>query len=377
MDFALTQEQEDVKALAAKILSDLAPIEKLPSFEQGQDWYDDRLWQELAKANLLGVGLPADVGGLGMGLAETCTLLEELGRWCAPVPVWPTLVLGAMAIDEFGTEEQRHAILPEVVAGRMVLTAALAEEGLSDPQRPACEARDAGDGWTLHGRKAFVPAARLAGRVLVPARTEKHGIAVFLIDPKAQGVGLEAQAATTGEYHYRVHLDGIAVGSSDLLGKAGEGKRVVDWIVDRGIAGLCAMEVGVAERALRMAAEYTSSRKQFGKPIATFQAVAQRAADAYIDLEAVRLATWQAIWRLANRLPARRELEIAKFWASEGGHRVCYAAQHLHGGIGVDTDYPLHHYYLLSRQIEMTLGGTHTHLAALGRRLAETPAGTH
>jgi alkylation response protein AidB-like acyl-CoA dehydrogenase len=124
-----------------------------------------------------------------------------------------------------------------------------------------------------------------------------------------------------------------------------------------------------------MTAKYTSERKQFGKPIATFQAVAQRAADAYIDVEAIRLSTWQALWRLATGRPARRELLIAKFWASEGGHRACYAAQHLHGGIGVDTDYPLHRYYLMSRQIELTLGGAHAQLARLGRLLAdERPA---
>jgi alkylation response protein AidB-like acyl-CoA dehydrogenase len=119
-----------------------------------------------------------------------------------------------------------------------------------------------------------------------------------------------------------------------------------------------------------MTAQYTASRKQFDKPIATFQAVAQRAADAYIDLEAMRLSAQQAIWRLASGRDADRELAIAKFWAAEGGHRVCYAAQHLHGGIGVDTDYPLHHYYLKSRHIELTLGGSHTHLMSLGERLA-------
>jgi alkylation response protein AidB-like acyl-CoA dehydrogenase len=130
------------------------------------------------------------------------------------------------------------------------------------------------------------------------------------------------------------------------------------------------MELGAAERALRMTAKYTSERKQFGKVIATFQAVAQRAADAYIDVEAIRLTTWQAVWRLAEKLPARRELSIAKYWASEGGHRACYAAQHLHGGIGVDKDYPLHRYYLLSKRIELTLGGAQEHLARVGAMLA-------
>jgi alkylation response protein AidB-like acyl-CoA dehydrogenase len=183
-------------------------------------------------------------------------------------------------------------------------------------------------------------------------------------------VELEPAATTTGDQEYRLVLEGAHVDGSDALGRPGAGPAIIDWILDRTLAGLCALELGVAGRALRMTADYTGQRKQFGKAIATFQAVAQRAADAFIDVEAIRLATWQALWRLDEGLPASREVAVAKFWAAEGGHRACYAAQHLHGGIGVDTDYPLHHYYLMSRQIELTLGGAHAQLARLGDMLA-------
>jgi alkylation response protein AidB-like acyl-CoA dehydrogenase len=369
VEFSLTQEQQDIKALAAKIFSDLAPPESLPDFEQPQDWFDEKLWKELAGAQLLGVGLPEDVGGLGMGIFEVCVLLEEAGRVCAPVPLWPTLLLGAAAIDAHGTPEQRRALLPRVTAGDATLTAALVEEASRDPLLPSCTAERDGRGWVLDGVKAFVPAANAATRILVSARTGGSSLGVFLVEPDAPGVTLEAQATTTGENEYRVTLRRVRIEADAVLGTGENGAAIVEWIVERAIAGLCAMEIGVAEKALRMAAEYTSNRKQFGKPIATFQAVAQRAADAYIDLEAVRLSAWQAAWRLANGLPAKRELAIAKFWAAEGGHRVCYAAQHLHGGIGVDKDYPLHHFYLQSRHIELTLGGAHTHLTALGRML--------
>src|SRR5437773_1872882 len=123
-------------------------------------------------------------------------------------------------------------------------------------------------------------------------------------------------------------------------------------------------------RRLRVTAEYTVRREQFDRPIASFQAVHQRAADAYIDVEAIRLTTWQAAWRLAAGLPASAAVAVAKFWASEAAHRVVYAAQHLHGGIGVDVDYPLHRYYLWSKQIELTLGSGTRQLARLGADLA-------
>jgi alkylation response protein AidB-like acyl-CoA dehydrogenase len=278
--------------------------------------------------------------------------------------------MGAAPIVEFGTDAQKRALLPAVTAGKSILTAALAEEGTRDALAPLTRARRDGAGWKLDGTKAYVPVAALASHILIPASTDSGKTAVFVVERAARGVSLEAQATTTGELEYRVTLAGVMLADGAKLGDGKRDAEILPWIINRTIAGLCATELGIADRALRMTAEYTATRKQFDKPIATFQAVAQRAADAYIDLEAMRLSSQQAIWRLASGLDATRELGIAKFWASEGGHRVVYAAQHLHGGIGVDTDYPLHHYYLKSRQIELTLGGSHTHLMALGERLA-------
>src|SRR5262249_52617801 len=141
------------------------------------------------------------------------------------------------------------------------------------------------------------------------------------------------------------------------------GREAAEWLVERATAGLCAMQLGVAGRALRMTAEDTTQREQFRKPIASFPAVPPRAPPPFIDVEAIRLTTWQAAWRLASDRPAATEVAIAKFWASEAAHRVTYAAQHLHGGIGVDVDYPLHRYYLWSKQIELTLGSQTRQLA--------------
>jgi alkylation response protein AidB-like acyl-CoA dehydrogenase len=370
MDFSFTQEQEDLKGLAAKILDDMVPGDALPRFEEPQDWYDGKLWGELAKAQLLGLALPEDVGGMGMGFIEVALLLEQVGRTLAPVPCLPTLVMAAAPIAEFGSPEQKQRILPDVVAGRLILTAALLDDGARAPYDLSTTAARDGADWRLDGVKSYVPAASLAGRIVVSARTADGGPTLFLVDPAAGGLELEAVATTTGENQYRLSMAGTHVEQRDVLGRPDDGVRILEWIVEHTLAGLCAMELGVAERALGMTAKYTSERKQFDKPIATFQAVAQRAADAYIDVEAIRLATWQAVWRLATGRPAAREVAIAKFWAADGGHRACYAAQHLHGGIGVDTDYPLHHYYLMSREIELTLGAAHAQLARLGAMLA-------
>ncbi|MCU1353986.1 MAG: acyl-CoA dehydrogenase, partial [Acidimicrobiales bacterium] len=237
------------------------------------------------------------------------------------------------------------------------------------PARPATTAVATDGGWRLDGEKRFVPAAHLAGRILVPAATD-GATTVFLVDPSAAGVSVERNTSTNLEPLGTVRLDGVEVGADAVLGGVGEGDRIVSWIFDRAIAALCATQGGVCDAATRLTAKYTSERRQFGSPIATFQAVAQRAADAYIDTEAIRLTAQQAAWRLAEGLDAAEALSIAKVWAAQGGQRVVHAAQHLHGGIGVDRDYPVHRYFRWAKQLEMSLGGSAAHLARLGDLIA-------
>lgn len=375
MDFSLTDDQQALQDLASKIIADHSAHERLKRIEAEPEWFDRELWNELARARLLGVAIPERWGGSGLGFLEVCLLLEAVGKHCAPIPAWPTLVLGALPILAFGTEEQGRDLLPPIVEGERILSAALVDTESEDPLRPAVSARRDGAVWRLEGTKMCVPVAHLAELVLVSARTTPNAVGLFLLDPNASGVRSQRQETTQGEPHFRIELDGAPVAERSVLGDPLAGTEQVRWLVERALAALCAIEVGVTERALRMTATYTSSREQFGKPIAKFQAVAQRAADAYIDLEAVRWTAWQAIWRLAAGLPAADELAIAKFWVGEGGHRIVYATQHLHGGIGVDLDYPLYRSYLWSKQIELTLGSATQHLAALGRRMAAAESG--
>jgi 3-oxocholest-4-en-26-oyl-CoA dehydrogenase beta subunit len=374
MEFAYSEDQQSLRELARKILEDRATHERLKEVEATADRVDHELWRELAKANLLGVAISEEYGGMGMSFLELCILLEEVGRAVAPVPAWPTLVLGALPVAKFGSPEQRRRLLPAVVAGEALLPAALVEPGSEDLTRPSTTARRDGAAFRLDGTKLCVSAGHLARRILVPARVEGGGVDVFLLDPQAPGVTLELQHATNHESQTKLTLEGAVVAGTDLLGDPNAGAALVRWLEQHATAALCAIQVGVSERALRITARYTTGREQFGRAIATFQAVGQRAADAYIDVEAMRLTTQQAVWRLAEGLPAEDAVAVAKFWAAEGGHAVGYAAQHLHGGIGVDIDYPIHRYYMWSKQIELTLGCASRQLEQLGVRLAEAPA---
>jgi len=376
MDLTFNEDQQAINDLAGRILSEQLPPERLAAIEAQPDWFAANTWAELARTQLLGVPLRDDVGGGGFSIAEACLVLEQIGRTAAPLPYLATVILGAMPIDQFGSAEQRRRYLPAVIDGSLILSAALAEAGnVLVPDVPATRATRDSTGWRLDGEKRFVSAAHLAGRMLVPARTGADGVGVFLVDPKAAGVVLERVQTTALEPQCVVTFSGTRVGEDDVLGDPERGGAIVDWIVQRAIAGLCGMQAGVCDAAVRLTAKHVSEREQFGTKVATFQAVAQRAADAYIDTQAVTLTARQAAWRLAANMPADEALAVAKFWAAEGGQRVAHAAQHLHGGIGVDTAYPLHRYFRWTKQIELTLGGATVHLLRLGNSIAARAPG--
>jgi 3-oxocholest-4-en-26-oyl-CoA dehydrogenase beta subunit len=371
MDFSFSEEQQDLQGLAQQILEGELSHERLKEVEGGDENFDRELWAKLADAGVLGIALPEANGGGGYGFLEAALVLEQIGRTVAPVPYYAT-VIAALPIARFGSDAQRAALLPGVASGETILSAALTEAG-TDPLHPVTTATPDGDGWTLDGVKDCVPAGPLADRVLVPAATPDGSVVIAIVDPSASGVTRERQDTTNHHPEARLTLQGVKVGASDVLGTPADGAAILSWTVERATAALCAIAIGICEEAVRMTAEYTKTREQFDRPIATFQAVGQRAADAYIDTEGVRLTAWQAIWRLAEDLPATVEVAVAKFWAAEGGQRVVHAAQHLHGGMGVDRDYPLHRYFLWAKWLELSLGGATRQLLTIGKHLADEP----
>jgi alkylation response protein AidB-like acyl-CoA dehydrogenase len=363
MDFTFTEEQETIAEIARQLFEHRATPEHLTEVEAGAVRYDAALWRELATADLLGIALPENVGGSEHGFLELALLLAEVGWSVAPVPVYATLLLGADTIARHGDEGQRQRYLPDVVTGSRLLTAGLAEPRRSDPTVPATTARRDRDGWRIDGSKEMVPAAQVAHTMLVPA-VDDDGVGVFMVDLNADGVELRPVTTTNGEPHADVFLNGAVVSGRDQLN--GNGAEMIESLHARALVGLCAIQLGVTERALRIAAAYTTEREQFGRPIGSFQAVQQRMADAFIDVEAIRWTMWQAAWLLGHGRRASREAGIAKFWAGEAGARIAATAQQVHGGIGIDTTYPLFRYFLWAKHNELTLGSASAQLARLG-----------
>ena len=372
MDFSTSDEQNSIRDLARGILDSELSRDRLKAAAATADGSDVALWKTLAEANLLGVAVPEAQGGMGLGLLEVCTLLEEIGRAVAPVPVLASLVLGGLPIARFGSDAQKERWLRALAAGDAVLTAALVDAGSDDVAQPATRAGRDGDSWLLDGVKRLVPAAARAARILVPARTAE-GVGIFLVDPNAAGVALTAQRTSTGERLFDVTLTGVRVAADDLLGgDAKNGAVALRWIHDCALTALCVTQVGVSERALEITAAYLKERIQFGVPIGSFQSVQHRAADCWIDLQSMRWTAWRAACRIAEDEDATRETMVAKFWAADGGSRLANTAQHLHGGLGVDVDYSIHRYFLWSKAIELSLGAATPQLVRLGLDMGST-----
>jgi len=371
MDFEWSEESRAISELASKILGTEVSEASLREVDQAGSFFHPRAWARLAEAGLLGVAIDGAHGGMGGGIAEVCSLLVSVGRHVAPIPAYACLALGALPLSRFGSADHRQRWLPKIAGGSAFVTAALEESGGRDRKHPATRAETNAQGLSIRGTKICVPLADKASMIVTAATHADGSIVVVLIDPKTRGVELTRNVATHGEPIFRVDLHDVQVAPSDVLAEGEAGAKALSWMVNAAVVCACAVELGVAERALEITARYTSERKQFGVAIGSFQAVRQRAADAYIDVEAIRLSMQQAAYLLDANRDADLACSVAKFQAADCGYRVTFTAQHLHGGMGYDIDYPLHRYYRWSKAIELSVGSAPEHLTQLGRMLSE------
>ena len=372
MDFNFSDDQKAIRELAYQIFTDRASDEFLLEFSRTEDTYDATLWQTLGEQGLLGVAIPESAGGTGLGLTELCMVLEEQGRRVAPVPLFASLVLGGLPLAEFGSEEQQQRYLPALASGSAKFSAAIAELGMNAAVATKVTATQTQEGWVLEGNKAAIPDGAVADYILVPAEDDEGHQTVFIIDVRAPGVNLHAvEIGLSGERAAHLGLKNVTVSNDAVLGPPGGGADIVEWLEQRANLCHCALQVGVTEEAMKRTAAFLGERKQFGVALGTFQALAMRMADSYIDVEGIRSTYWLALWRLSEGLDARAEVRVAKWWACDAAHRIVCSSQHMHGGIGADVEYPIHRFYLMAKQISYSLGNASQQLEQLGRLLAQ------
>ncbi|MCB1266172.1 MAG: acyl-CoA/acyl-ACP dehydrogenase [Mycobacterium sp.] len=365
MDFTRTEAAQDLSQLVGTIVDAVCTPQRQRELDGLGQRFDEELWSTLRDAGVLGAAVPEALGGAGFGVLEQTAVLTALGRQLAAVPYLESVVLGAGAMDRSAAGGLRQDWGVPAIAGEKVLTVALDGETGQGPVRAASSDR----GFLLTGARTQVPFGPIADAFLVPSETDT-GIKIFLVAADDPGVEVTALETTGLNSSGELRLSEVNLGADRLVGDA----QLLSWLATRRALGLAAFQLGVLERALELTAEYARTREQFDRPIGTFQAVSQRLADAYIDLKGLRLSCTQAAWRVSEELPAGVEVATAAFWAAEAGHRVAHTTVHVHGGVGIDVDHPVHRYFITAKQIEFSLGGATAALRAIGRELAETPA---
>jgi len=365
MDFSTTEAAHDLGGLVDTIVDAVCTPEHQRELDGLDQRFDRELWRKLIDADILSSASASSLGGDGFGVLEQVAVLVALGHQLAAVPYLESVVLAAGALARFGSGELQQSWGVPAVSGEKILTVALDGEMGEGP----VQATRAGDGYRLTGTRTQVGYGPAADAFLVPAETDS-GTAVFLVAADDPGVSVTALQTTGLGSVGHLALEGTEVNAGLRVG----GGDVVTWLGTVATLGRSAFQLGVLERGLQLTAEYARTREQFDRPIGSFQAVGQRLADGYIDVKGLRLTLTQAAWRVSEDIPADIDVASAAFWAADAGHRVAHTIVHVHGGVGVDTDHPVHRYFLAAKETEFALGGATGQLRRIGRELAETPA---
>lgn len=333
MDFDLSPEQQAVADVATSVLD------------------RDLSWEALVGGGVTALPVPERLGGDGVGLPEVATVLTEAGRHGAITPALATLGFGVVPLLDLASEEQQDRFLAGVAKGG-VLTAALNEPGAALPDRPGVAFADG----RLSGTKVGVGYAEQADWMIVTADS-----AVVVLSPKADGVRLARTPTSNGADEYTVTFDGVAVGDSDVL--VGASAHRVNQLA---LAAMGAYADGLVAGALRLTADYVANRKQFGKPLSTFQTVAAQLSEIYIASRTIDLAAKSVVWRLSEGRDADDDVDVLGYWIASQAPPVMQLCHHLHGGMGMDITYPMHRYYSTIKDLSRMLGGPSHRLDLVG-----------
>jgi pimeloyl-CoA dehydrogenase small subunit len=370
MDFDFTEEQRLLDETVRRLVKDEYDIVKRKSYMTEPTGFSRRLWERYAEIGLLGLPFAEAEGGFGGSAVETMIVMESFGRGLVVEPYLATVVLGGGLIALGGSAAQRAALLPQVAAGTLLLAFAHGERQsrytLSDVETAA---KREGSGFVLTGHKGVVLHGDSAQTLIVSARTagasrERKGITLFLVDAKSKGVGIRGYPTVDGLRAAEVSLDGVRVAPEAVLGTPEDAYVVIERVIDRAIAGLCAEAVGIIETLNTTTLDYLKTRKQFGVPIGSFQALQHRMADMVIEQEQAKsMAVLAALSAgLADDRERRRVISAAKVQIGKSGRFVGQQAIQLHGGIGMTDELGAGHYFKRLTMIDQTFGDSDHHL---------------
>ncbi len=373
MDFTLSEEQEMLKTMARDFLTDKCPKTLVKAMEEDEKGYSPEIWAEMADLGWMGLVFPEEYGGSEMSFLDLSVLLEETGRACLPGPFFSTVVLGGLPILEAGSDEQKQEYLPRIANGEAIFTLALTEDNAGyDAASMRVKATADGDGYTISGKKLFVPDANIADYMLVAARTDEKaedGITLFIVDAKSTGISHTVLKTIASDKLCEVVFDKVKVPKENILGEPNQGWELVKNIIEKATAAKCCTIVGAMELVLDMTVEYAKERKQYDRPIGSFQVIQHYCANMAIDVDGSRFSTYQAAWMLSEGKPCHKEVAIAKAWINEAFERFIALSHQIHGAIGVTIDHDLQYYTKRAKAATLTLGGSDYHREIVAREM--------
>lgn len=359
MDFGFNEEQEMLRQSARQFLETECSMTYVRKMMEDDTGYSEEQWKQMAALGWTGLLFPEEYGGLGLGMVELIVVLEEMGRVVMPGPFFATVLLGGLPIALAGSPAQKQRYLPALAAGEIKATMAHVESsGRWDAAGIALPAKKSGTTFSLSGTKLFVHDAHNADLLVVPARTTKRGVTLFLVDAKQAGVSTTVlKTMDQTRKLCEVKLDGVLVGKDAVLGPLHQGWALLDAVVDHAKVGICAEMTGGTQKALDMCVEYAKVREQFGRPIGSFQAIQHKCANMMVQAESAKSATYYAAWAVANQAPdAHLAACMAKAYCSEAYRNVTADGIQVHGGIGFTWEHDMHLYFKRAKSSEVTFG---------------------
>ncbi|ACL04357.1 Acyl-CoA dehydrogenase domain protein [Desulfatibacillum aliphaticivorans] len=370
MDLDLTKEQGFIKSSAREFLKKECPVSTVREMRDDPEGFSRNVWKKMAVLGWQGIMIPEEYDGMGGDFLDLALILEAMGEVCCNGPFFSTVALGAAAIINWGTEEQKKELLPQISKGNLILSLAVAEPqqwyGLDNIQTTLT---DTGQDLVLNGTKLFVENAHISDYILCVAQGPGKGLSLVMVDPRSPGVQCSLLSTFAYEKQCNAAFKNVLIPRANILGTMGEMREDLEGLLEFAALAKCLETVGVLQAAFEQSVDYAKSRVQFGRAIGSFQAIQHHCANMVVDVDGARFISYQAAWRVARGLPASAEISMAKAWTGEAAKRVTALSHQIHGAISFCDEFDLHFYYRKAKACEAAFGDVQYHLDKTADRL--------
>lgn len=383
MDFAFSEQQEMLRKMARNFLAIECPKKVVRELEADSKGHSSEMWHKMAELGWMGLPFPEEYGGSGSNFLDLCVLLEEMGRACLPGPYFSTMVLAGLTVLDAGSEEQKKKLLPSIISGQTIATAAFTELQPSDTSSESdkdiveCELR--GDRYILNGCKLFVPDANVADRLLCAVYIHgvgkpRNAVTVLLVPLNARGIVCNVMPGLAKDRQCEVVFSDVETPRRNVIGVPGEGLSIINRTLQRAAVAKAVEMVGGMQAVLEMSVEYAKQRVQFDRPIGSFQAIQHHCANMALAVDSARYMAYSAAWKISEGLPCEMEAAAAKAWVSEAYRQVAALGHQVHGAIGFTLDHDMQLYSRRAKASEVMFGDIDYHRGKIAQLLESLPA---